>query len=314
MSNPFNSILTNGSQSVGSSGGQKTQLNIERFVKSYASIYDEYNAASTELRAINTDAKAELTKEVEETEKRLKKEMKKAALKSFLTSAATQLPNLATSITALLGTAKNTKAGDTSNLQQMETQLGTAKDQVNTYNLAIKAATTEKETAEKTIAEQTPVSQEQQRLIDQYKNQEETLQASLTNETDSQLVAAKSEKAEAEQMNIMETDPTTDQQKESPTLRQQRDARIAEAERKIEERKQALQTEIAEARKNKNAAIEAKATADNLIKEAEQKQTEAKNTIASLTPRRDKLNTEIQQLTTEISRIKGTSSTEPDTK
>lgn len=314
MSNPFNSILTNGSKSVGSSSGQKTSLNIERFEKSYASIYDEYKAASTELRAISTDAKAELTKEVEATEKKLKSEMKKAALKSFLTSAATQLPNLATSITALLGTAKNTKAGDTSNLQQMETQLSTAKDQVNTYNLAIKAATSEKETAEKTIAEQTPISQQQQRLIDQYKNQEETLQASLTNETDSQLVAAKSEKKEAEQMDIMKTDPATGQLKESSTLKQQRDAKISAANQKIEERKQQLENEIAEAKRNKDAAIKAKESADNLIKEAEQKLTESKNTITSLTPRRDKLNNEIQQLTTEIARIKGTPQTEPETK
>lgn len=329
MGNPFDSISTKGSQSVGASGGQRTQLNIERFVKSYASIYDEYNSASAELRAINTDAKAELTKEVEATQKRLKSEMKKAALKSFLTSAATQLPALATSLTSLLGTAKTIKAGDTSasttkTVEQMQQELTTAKEQVSAYDQAIKSATAEKTTAEETITEQARVSTEQQKLKDQADTDIATENTNIQKAKDDitkaeGYIATATTNLNEAQNRVITDDPTGALQRQKTQDINNATAELKRAEQAkadAEQAKKQAETKKEQAEARRKEAIENKNKADNLKAEAEAKKKEAQTTITTLTPKRDKLKTEITQLESEIARIQGSKTTkaEPSTK
>lgn len=325
MGNPFDSILTNGSQSVGSAGGQRTQLNIERFEKTYASIYDEYSAASAELRAINTDAKAELTKEVEATQKRLKSEMKKAALKSLLTSIATKVPAAATSLASLLGTAKTIKAGDTSasttkTVEQMQQELTSAKEQVNAYNQAIKSATDRKTTAEESITKNTQVSTEQQKLKDQADTDIATENTNIQKaegdikKAEGDIATATANLTEA-QNRVITDDPTGDLQRQKTQDINNATAELRRAEQAkadAEQAKEQAETKKEQAEARRKEAIETKNKADNLKADAEAEKKEAQTTITTLTPKRDKLKTEITQLESEIARIQGTKTTKPE--
>lgn len=323
MGNPFDKIKAENAQlrtNNGNSGG--TSLNIERFTKSYASIHDEYREVSANVRSVSANVKAEMEAETKRIEDEQNKRLKKAALFSLVGTVATQLPQIVTGITSLLSTTKSIKAGDTSasaqsTLQQAEQKLQQAKQQSTSYGQQITEATTQKPQYEQTVKDQEAERIKQQGLYDQYKQQEDTLQASLDNETDSAIVSAKSELADAEKMKTTKTvrDPQTGKTKqvEDASLKEQKEQKIAAARKKIEDRKTALKAEIAEAKKNKETAQRANAAAIEARDNAQLKVDELRDKINELTPKKNKLDNEIQQLEAEIRRIKGDTTTQTQT-
>lgn len=308
MGNPFEKISAENAKLRENYGGSSTSLNIERYAKSYSSIYDEYASVSSELRGISSDIKAEMEAETKRTEKELQKQQNKAALFSFINTAATQLPQIVTGITSLINTAKGVKTGDTSGLQNLEQKLTQAKQQSTTYGNTLNEANSQKPTYEQQVKDQEAERVKQQGLYDKYKQQEEDLQASLDNGTDSQLAAANKELTEAKNMKTTKKVRNAQGQikeVEDATLKANKEQKIKDANDKIEKRKQELKEAIAKAKADKEAAQKANAAAIQARDEAQAKVDELKKKINEITPQKTKLDNEIKQLEAEVQRIKG---------
>ena len=319
MGNPFDKIKAENAQIRQSYGGGKTSLNIERFAKSYGSIYDEYADATSKIRSINTaDIKKAMEAETKRTENELASKQRKAAAFSMLTQTLTQLPQVITGLAAVLGKTKNVKAGDNSasaqaTIQQAEQQLQQAKTQQTNYASQIADAERTKGEQSQIVTTQEAERVKQQGLVDQYKQQEKDLQASLDNGTDSVLASANKDLAPAEKMKTTKTVKDKNgktKQVEDASLKKQKETAIANAKKKIEDRKTALNAEIAKAKANKEAAQKANAAAIEARDEAQAQVDNLKNQINELTPKKDKLGKEIKQLESEIQRIKGGSTTQ----
>lgn len=321
MGNPFDKIKTETAQ-INANRGIQQNNRVQTWQQSYASIYDEYNAMSADIKSLSVNVQAEIDKEIQETQERVEKQQRNAAILSFVTSASAALPGLVSAISSTISASKAMKAGDTSasaqtKLQQMETQLSQAKTQSADWGRQIADATNAKPTAEQTVKDQETIRVEQQKLFDKYKGEEETLQASLDNETDSQIVAAK---GELDRANAMKTTKTVSdgqggtKEVEDPQLKLKKDNQIAAAQRKIEERKAALKAEIATAKENKEKAQRANAEAITKRDEAQEQVNRYKATINDLTPKKNNLDGQIKQLEAEIARLKGDGTENKDNK
>lgn len=318
MGNPFDRIKAETAQIKGAdyNSSPALQRTVRTNEESYASIYDEYKAASSDLTSISdVDIKAAMEQEVQDTQDRLNKQMRTQAWISFGQQVATALPGLITSVSSVLTMSKATKAGDTSaagqsTLQQLQTKLTEAKTQSTTWGQQITDATNAKPTAEANVTKYNQESVDQQKLFDEHDGKATNLQNSLDNESDSVIVSAKEELTTAKNMKTKKT--VTDAQGntkevEDPTLKQQKDQAIQAAERKISERKEALKTEIANEIKLRDEARDKKRIADENKARAEEDVTRYKNTINELTPKKNQLDSQIKQMESEIARLKGES-------
>lgn len=309
MASPLDRIEARNIERNKNNGTNSTSLGIERYQKDYASIHDEYASITSEVTSLSTDVKAKMEEETKKTEKELQKKLNRAAVYSFIG----QLPQIATSITSLIQTAKSMKAGDTSGVQNLEQKLAQAKQQSTTYANTLNEANSQKPVYEQMVKDQEQERIKQQGLYDKYKQEEDDLQASLDNGTDAELKSAKDALTKAEAMKTTKTvrDPQTGatKQVEDANLKAQKEKAIKDANEKIEKRTNELKEAIAKAKANKEAAQKANATAIEARDEAQAKVDELKKQINEITPKKTKLDNEINQLTAEIQRIKGGSTT-----
>lgn len=303
MGNPFDKIKTETAQ-INANRGIQQNNRVQTWQQSYASIYDEYNAMSADIKSISVNAQAEIDKEIQETQERVEKQQRNAAILSFVTSASAALPGLVSAISSTISASKAMKAGDTSasaqtKLQQMETQLSQAKTQSADWGRQIADATNAKPTAEQTVKDQEAIRVEQQRIVD---DQSDIITTETQNKTN-----AERDLATAQAMPDTIPDPKDNTKTITNPEKQPAIDKATEAKRIAEEK-------IAEATRKKEEAQRANADAITKRDEAQEQVNRYKATINDLTPKKNNLDGQIKQLEAEIARLKGDGTENKDNK
>ena len=301
MGNPFDKIKTETAQ-INANRGIQQNNRVQTWQQSYASIYDEYNAMSADIKSLSVNAQAEIDKEIQETQERVEKQQRNAAILSFVTSASAALPGLVSAISSTISASKAMKAGDTSasaqtKLQQMETQLSQAKTQSADWGRQITDATNAKPTAEQTVKDQEAIRVEQQRIVD---DQSDIITTETQNKTN-----AERDLATAQAMPDTIPDPSDNTKTITNPEKQPAIDKATEAKRIAEEK-------IAEATRKKEEAQRANADAITKRDEAQEQVNRYKATINDLTPKKNNLDGQIKQLEAEIARLKGDGTEQKD--
>ena len=330
MGNPFDKIKAETAQIRGTGYNNQSsgQISVENFKNQYASIYDEYYSTAGEIKQASVDAKAEMEKEVQETQDRLAKQQRTQAWISLGSTLLSTIPTMLNTIAAAkamkTGSAATAGAGQTK-LSQLETALTQAKSDYAAMNKSIADATNAKNGVEQTRIAKKAEETTQQGVVDTASGNAQKVRQSVNDRShakisaaDGQLRTAETNLSNANALPDTIPDPNNPQ---NQIPNQEKTTKVQQAKEEVRLAEEAVKKAEAEAEaeaKGLEDTAEREKDKLNTIKEelstAEAQKKEYSDKINDLTPKRDRLGNQIKQLEAEITRIKGDGTTEANDK
>ena len=329
MGNPFDKIKAETAQIRGTGYNNQSsgQISVENFKNQYASIYDEYYSTAGEIKQASVDAKAEMEKEVQETQDRLERQQLTQSWISLGSTLLSTIPSMLNTIAAAkaMKTGSATAGAGQTKLSQLETALTQAKSEYSTMNKNITDATNAKSGVEQTITAKKAEETKQQGVVDTASGNAQKVRQSVNDRShakisaaDGQLRTAETNLSNAKALPDTIPDPNNPQ---NQIPNQEKTTKVQQAKEEVRLAEEAVKKAEAEAEaeaKGLEDTAEREKDKLNTIKEelstAEAQKKEYSDKINDLTPKRDRLGNQIKQLEAEITRIKGDGTTEANDK